>query len=73
MNTNIPTFWWHVAEAVMLVLLLGLLIFGVVKPTTSQKTTVQAGGTKIDYLQGATVKPGFGGCATVNLPKQEIK
>lgn len=68
------TFWWHVAEVVIGVVILGAITFMIVRPTSNQKTVVQAGGSKVDYWQGATVKPGFGGCVTIQAVKnQEVK
>lgn len=69
MNTNLPTFWWHVAQVVIGVSVLGAVTFQIVRPTNTQKTVVQAGGSKVDYWQGAAVKPGFGGCVTIMADK----
>lgn len=63
------TFWWHVTEVAIGVFILGLLTFQFIRPTNAQKTVVQAGGTKVDYWQGSTVKPGFGGCVTIQAVK----
>lgn len=63
------TFWWHVAEVVLAVVILGAVTFQIVRPTNTQKTVVQAGGQKVDYWQGSTVKPGFGGCVTIQAQK----
>lgn len=64
-NTNLPTFWWHVAQVVIGVAVLSAVTFQIVRPTNTQKTVVQAGGSKVDYWQGSMVKPGFGGCVTI--------
>lgn len=66
---NQPTFWWHVIEVVIGVVILGALTFQIVRPTNTQKTVVQAGGSKVDYWQGSSVKPGFGGCVTIQSQK----
>lgn len=72
-NTNIPTFWWHVAQVVIGLTVLGALTFQIVRPTNNQKTVVQAGGSKVDYWQNSTVKPGFGGCVTIKSDKLNDK
>jgi hypothetical protein len=70
-----PTFWFHVFEIFIACIILGAITFQIVRPTSNQstKTTVQAGGTKVDYWQGSTVKPGFGGCVTIQAVKPEVK
>lgn len=68
-KTPIPTFWWHVAQVLIGVSILGAITFQIVRPTNTQKTVVQAGGSKVDYWQGSTVKPGFGGCVTIQSDK----
>lgn len=68
-QTPIPTFWFHVAQIFIACVILGAITFQIVRPTNTQKTTIQAGGTKIDYYQGATIKPGFGGCVTIQGEK----
>lgn len=69
-QTPIPTFWLHVLEIIIAIIILGAITFQIVKPTTSQKTVVQSGGSKVDYWQGSTVKPGFGGCVTIQTDKK---
>lgn len=66
---NQPTFWWHVAEVIIGIVILSAITFQIVRPTNTQRTVVQSGGSKIDYWQGANVKPGFGGCVTVKSEK----
>jgi hypothetical protein len=66
---NQPTFWLHVSEIVIGIVIIGAITFQIVRPTNTQKTTIQAGGTKVDYWQGSTVKPGFGGCVTIQAVK----
>lgn len=62
-----PTLWWHVAQVVMLVCLIGLLIFGVVKP--SSKTVYTQPVTQNHQFENLVVK--FGGCAS--FPVQSAK
>lgn len=69
MNPNIPTFWWHVAQVVIGLTILGCFIFQFTRATTTQKTVVQSGGTKVDYWQGSTIKPAFGGCAIIKTER----
>lgn len=68
-DTKIPTFWWHVAQVLIGLTVLGAITYQIVRPTSNQKTVVQAGGTKVDYWSGAAVKPGFGGCVTIRADK----
>lgn len=65
MNANIPTFWWHVAQVIIGVCVLGAVTFQIVRPTNTQKTVVQDGGKQIEYWKDSEVKPGFGGCVTI--------
>ncbi len=72
MDTKIPTFWFHVCQVIFLLAILGAITFQIVRPTNTQKTVVQAGGSKVDYWQGAAVKPGFGGCVTIQAVKTPV-
>lgn len=71
MNTNIPTFWWHVAQVVFLLVILGAVTFSIVRTTKKESLVVQKDGVVNYLLKDAQIKPGFGGCATINLPKLE--
>lgn len=64
-----PTFWFHVVQILIGLILLGAVTFSIVRTTNTQKTVVQSGGSKIDYWQGSTVKPGFGGCVNIQAVK----
>lgn len=69
MNTNIPTFWWHVAQIVIGVTVLAALTFQIVRTTTTQKLVVKEGGKVEYYWKDAQVKPGFGGCVFIKSDK----
>ncbi len=71
---SIPTFWLHIAEIVIGVVIIGAITFQIVRPTNSQKSTYQAGSTQIEYWKDSTVRPGFGGCVTIQTVKTpEVK
>lgn len=60
----------HAVIYVGLSLLIGFMLYSsFLKPTSSQKTIVQDGGTKIDYWQGSTIAPHFGGCVSLQAEK----
>ena len=62
-----------IGERFLHVIIYGAIILGVgfflysafLKPTSSQKTTVEAGGTANYYWKDAKVSPGFGGCVSI--------
>ncbi len=66
MSQDIPTFKFHLIHIIIGLTVLGAITFQIVRPTNTQKTVVQAGGSKVDYWSGATVKPSFGGCVTIH-------
>lgn len=54
-----------------IILAIGFALYSAfLKPTTTQKTTVQSGGMVNYYWKDAQVKPGFGGC--VNIKAEEL-
>lgn len=63
------TLWFHIVEVILGIIIFGAITFQIVRPTNNQKTVVQSGATKVDYWQGSTVKPGFGGCVTIKSEK----
>jgi hypothetical protein len=60
-------------------LIYGTVILGIgfvlysafLKPTTTQKTTVQDGGVVNYYWKDAKVAPGFGGCVAIKTMKDK--
>lgn len=62
-----PTFWWHVAQVSMLVIILGLFIFGVTKNTN--KTVYTQPVTQNHSFEN--LKVNFGGCARFPITKGE--
>ncbi len=62
---NIPTFWWHVAQVVILVTILGAITFTIVRPTNTQRTVIQDGGKAVYNWKDAQISPRFGGCVTL--------
>lgn len=72
----IPVIKW-VGERFLHVVIYGAIILGVgfllysafLKPTNTQRTVVQAGGTQIEYWKDAKITPSFGGCVSLQAEK----
>ncbi len=64
---DMPTFWWHVAQIVFLLLILGVITFKIVAPTS--KTIYTQPVTQSHQFEN--LKIGFGGCA--KFPVEKIK
>lgn len=66
---GIPTFWWHVAQVVIGVTILGAITFSIVRTTKNERIIVKEGGSVVYQWKDAQIKPSFGGCVTLKTEK----
>ena len=54
-----------------IILAVGFMLYSAfLKPTNTQRTTVESGGTINQPWKDGQIKVGFGGCAHVSVPKE---
>ncbi len=63
---NTPTFWWHVAEVVIGIVILSAITFTIVRPTSKTIYTQPV----TQQHQFENLKVGFGGCAKFPIIKE---